>query len=279
MNVRITCPHCNFTTEIPRERIPPQAKSANCPRCKQRFALNAETLVPLRSVEPPPPRPPEPAVGEPPPGTSEPEAVRGPSPWEDRSRLGLWQGIFQTFRNVLFNPVHLFRTLHYGRGIKEPLAFGMLFGSLGMMIALFWQFLLAAWGFGGSLKGISSTFPVLLLFPVLLVLAPVLVALGLFIVSGILHLLLRIVRGGGHGFEATFRVVAYGQATQVFAIIPFLGGFVGSIWLLVIEIIGLREIHETSYLRVILAFAIPVVLIFFLVIVAIAIPLIIAVTR
>ena len=281
MKVRITCPHCNFTTELPGERIPPQAKSANCPRCKQRFALNPETFVPLRPAEPPPPPPPpEPAVEEQSvPGTSEPDAARGPSPWEDRSRLGLWPGIFQTFRNVLFHPVNFFRTLHFEGGLKEPLAFGLLFGSLGMMFSLFWQFLLAAWGFGGSLKSLSSLFPVTLIFPLLLILSPLLVGLGLFIMSGILHLLLRIVRGGSHGFEATFRVVAYGQATQIFAVVPFIGGFVGGLWLLVIEIIGLREMHETSYLRVILAFAIPVALIGILVVAAIAIPLIIVLTR
>lgn len=277
MKVRITCPHCNFTTEIPRERIPPRAKHANCPRCKQRFALNPETLSPFRSTDPPPL--PKPAVEEEPvSGTPRPKATRGPSPWEDRSRIGLWQGILQTFRNVLFNPVHLFRTLRFGGGIKEPLAFGLLFGSLGMMFSLFWEFALAAWGLGGSLKGISSSFPVILLFPLLLILCPVLVALGLFIVSGITHLLLRIVRGGTHGFEATFRVIAYGQATQVLAVVPFVGGFIGTLWLLVIEIIGFREMHETSYLRVILAFVLPLVLIGIL-LAAVAIPLIIAVLR
>jgi len=278
MNVRITCPHCNFTTEVPRERIPAQAKVAKCPRCKQRFALNPETLAPLQPAETPPP-PPEPVIQEyPVPGTPEPEEKRGPSPWEDRSRFGLWQGAFQTFRDVLFNPINMFRTLHFGQGIKEPLAFGVLFGSLGMMLSMFWEFLIAAWGWG-SFSDIAGSFPLTLVFLVLLILTPFIVALLLFIVSGSMHLLLRIVRGGAHEFEATFRVIAYGQATQVFAIIPFLGGFVASLWLLVVEIIGLREIHETSYLRVILAFAIPVVLIFILIIAAIAIPVFIALTR
>ncbi|MGD8385918.1 MAG: YIP1 family protein [Desulfobacteraceae bacterium] len=278
MNVRITCPHCNFTTEVPRERIPANAKAANCPRCKQRFALSPETLVPLRPAEPSPP--PAPPVEAPPvTGTTEPKATRGPSPWEDRSRLGLWQGIFQTFRDVLFNPINMFRNLQFGQGLKEPLAFGLLFGSVGMMFSMFWQFLMAAWGLGGSFKEISAHFPVTLVFLGLLILTPFIVGLLLFIVSGIMQLLLRMVGGGAHGFEATFRVIAYGQAAQVFAVIPFLGGFVASLWLLVVEVIGLREMHETSYLRVILAFAIPIVLICILVVVAIAIPLIIALSR
>ena len=39
----------------------------------------------------------------------------------------------------------------------------------------------------------------------------------------------------------------------------------GGVWLLIIEIIGLKEIHETSYARVIMAFLIPLALVFLLI--------------
>jgi hypothetical protein len=80
------------------------------------------------------------------------------------------------------------------------------------------------------------------------------------------------VRGADNGFEATFRVVAYSQAAQVLGIIPFVGGWIGWIWQLIIQIIGFREIHETSYLRVILAFVIPLV-VGILLLLAVVIPL------
>jgi hypothetical protein len=85
---------------------------------------------------------------------------------------------------------------------------------------------------------------------------------------------LLVVRGGENGFEATFRVVSYSQATQIWGVIPFLGGFIGGLWIIIVQIIGLREIHETSYLRVILALLIPIALILLLVM-AIVIPLIV----
>lgn len=37
----LSCPHCGFSKEIPVARIPPQMKSATCPRCKRRFPLGA----------------------------------------------------------------------------------------------------------------------------------------------------------------------------------------------------------------------------------------------
>ena len=122
------------------------------------------------------------------------------------------------------------------------------------MLSLFWELATAVWGLGGGLQAVSSRFNISLLFPLLLVLAPLLVTLGLFVVF------LRAMRGAGHGFEGTFRVVAYGQMTQIFGAVPFLGGLIGSLWYGVVLVVGLREIHETSYARVILAFVLMTVL-------------------
>jgi hypothetical protein len=53
-------------------------------------------------------------------------------------------------------------------------------------------------------------------------------------------------------------VVAYSQATQVISLIPFVGGLGAWIWNLVVQIVGLKEIHEITYGRVVLALLIPV---------------------
>jgi hypothetical protein len=89
-------------------------------------------------------------------------------------------------------------------------------------------------------------------------------------VSGILHLMLVVVRGGDSGFKATFRVVSYSQAAQAWGLIPFVGGWIGGVWQFIVQIIGLRQIHKTSYVKVVIAFAIPAALVF-LMIMAVAI--------
>ena len=113
--------------------------------------------------------------------------------------------------------------------------------------------------------GVISQFTMNLIFIGLMVISPLFVTMIIFSTSGILHLLLLIVGGGKNGFEATFRVVSYSQATQVLGMMPFIGGLIGGFWLLIVQIIGLREIHETSYLRVFVALLIPLALIFLLV--------------
>ena len=256
MIVEITCPNCNFSKKIPEEKIPTGVRWASCPRCKQRF----EFALPQSSPDIEPGQKGEKPVS---------EAGRRGSPWENRAELGIWQGIYQTFKAVLFSPQHLFRSMTVKGGIKEPLAFGLLLGSIGTMFGFFWQFLIMS----GSLLSLGNIpmgqFAMGLIFLGIIILSPLFVIMSLFFASAILHLLLLIVRGGKNGFNATFRVVSYSQAIQVLGVIPipFIGGLISSFWLLIVQIIGIREIHETSYLRVIIAFLIPLALIFFLVIV------------
>jgi hypothetical protein len=78
------------------------------------------------------------------------------------------------------------------------------------------------------------------------------------VTSLVVHLMLTVVRGGRNGFEATFRVVSYSQATQGWALIPYVGGLVATLWLMIVQVVGVREIHEVSYVRVFMAFLIPV---------------------
>ncbi len=185
--------------------------------------------------------------------------------WENRSELGIWQGIYQTFKAVLFSPEKLFRTMSFKGGIKEPLAFGILLGSIGAMLGLFWHFLMMSGSLLEMVHELMGQFNMALVFLGLLIFSPLFVIIILFVTSGILHLSLQIVRGGKNGFEATFRVISYSQAIQVVGLIPFIGGLIGGLWVLVVQVIGIREIHETSYLRVIIAFLIPLALIFLVV--------------
>jgi len=68
--------------------------------------------------------------------------------------------------------------------------------------------------------------------------------------------------------------VAYSQAAQALDLIPVVGSWIGGIWQLIIQVIGLREMHNISYLRVFIAFLLPVGIIFLLIMLAL-VPLLI----
>jgi hypothetical protein len=157
-------------------------------------------------------------------------------------------------------------------GIKEPLAFGLLLGSVGAMFGIFWQYLVLSGSLTALNLSTSGQLTMSMVFLALIIIAPLFVIISMFLTSSILHLLLLLVKGRGNAFEATFRVVSYSQATQLLGLFPFIGGLIGFLWMIIVQIIGLKEIHETSYLKVIIAFLIPPALILLLVM-AIVVPL------
>jgi hypothetical protein len=259
MTLEITCPHCHFSKTLPREKIPDGVKWATCPRCNHRFEVSfSQVSMTLGTVAES--------------GASGAEEDRSASPWENRSEVGLWQGILQTTKAVLFSPREFFSKMSPQVGMREPLAFGLLLGSVGTMFGLFWQFLIMSWSILFSGIAVLGQFTTSLIFLGMMIVSPLFVFMSILITSAILHVLLRLVRAGRSGFQGTFRVVSYAQAAQILAVVPLIGGFLGSGWLLVVQIIGLREIHQTSYLRLFVALLIPLGLILVL-IVAVVIPL------
>ena len=268
MTTEIACPFCHFSRKIPEKKIPVSAKWAICPRCNQKFEISpldkevrpfAEKNGLNRGLH---------KAGQ----ESGEEPIRNGAPWENRSETGFAKGIYRTFKEALFSPTTFFRGLAFNNGIREPFAFGLLIGAVGNMFGIFWPVLMMSGGLFPFGEAIFGHLTVGLIFLVMVVAVPIGVTLSMFIYSGILHLLLLIVRGGNNRFEATFRVVAYSQAAQVLDLIPIAGSWIGGIWQLIIQVIGLREMHGISYLKVFIAFLLPVGFLF-LVIMAALVPL------
>ncbi|MBW2048282.1 MAG: YIP1 family protein [Deltaproteobacteria bacterium] len=264
MNTEISCPFCHFSKKIPEKKIPASARWAVCPRCNQKFEI-----VPSARVTRYPDKQAVPGwnlhgSGQ----DNTEETLVGGTPWENRAETGLVKGIWRTFRDALFSPSRFFREQSTEEGIREPFAFGLLAGAVGHMLGIFWPVLMMSAGifpFGDTLFGHLSAG---LIFLVMLVAVPVSVTLTMFLYSGVLHLLLLITRGGDKRFQGTFRVVAYSQAAQAWDLVPVVGGWIGSIWQVVIQVIGLREVHRTSYLRVLTAFLLPMGLFFLVTVIA-----------
>jgi hypothetical protein len=146
-------------------------------------------------------------------------------------------------------------------GVREPLAFGILFGSIGLMLELFWEFLMGEESLSSIQVDFLADYGTGLVFLAATVLCPLAATVMICMTSLIVHLLLRVVGGAKNGFEATFRVICYSQAAQLWALLPWVGGLIASLWVVVVQVMGIREIHGVSYTRVLIAFFVPVVLV------------------
>ncbi|RLA84979.1 MAG: hypothetical protein DRG31_04185 [Deltaproteobacteria bacterium] len=169
--------------------------------------------------------------------------------WEAEPSL---EGLFKTIKEVLFSPSDFFRLMPKGGGIGLPLLFGVINNTLGVFLVSFWGLLL---GIKIGLPEPSASWTVL--YAILL---PVISVVDVFFSSSILHLCLLIVGGGKAGFEATFRVVSYSRASYLWAVLPVLGPFMSSVYMVILYIIGLKEAHAIGNGKAILAVFLPILI-------------------
>jgi hypothetical protein len=194
--------------------------------------------------------------------------------WEDRESRGFLRGLFSTLSDVLFRPSVFFKKMPVTGGLTDPLLYALIVGMAGLIFSYFWQILLQGAMQDFMIPGMKTVAGQNMfggiVMAALAFFSPFLIILGLFITSGILHVFLMLVKGARAGFEATFRVVAYGYSAYIILVIPFCGSLLAAVWIVVLAIIGLREAHEITGGKAAFAVFLPVVVCCGLVLVAIA---------
>jgi len=146
-----------------------------------------------------------------------------------------------------FRPGEFFENL--GReGWAGPTAFALIVSSVGLLGAIFWQFLVLApangnpgdaaglslsWGLGpGWLMGLMAVTPVL-----------VLADLG---VGGICWWGSAALVGAGRDFTPAWRIFCYAHGGMALALIPHFGMLVAGIWVLTLMYYGVKQVYGIS---------------------------------
>ncbi len=269
--MRITCPNCGFSRDVPENKIPSNAQIATCPKCSHRFKfrdIKKEDFILEENsfgIE---------EFGEEMDDLSESKGYKqftegdreDAVPWEQIEKYGFWNALFLTIKKVMFNPIDFFRNLPINGKILKALIFYLIISEIQAVSQLLW-------GIIGVLK-IEDPVKVLLGFSLsgtasvfILIFYPLFLTVILFVGSFINHLCLRILGSGRGGFEATFKVVSYSIAPLWLSIIPILGTLIGSVWSLVLSLVGFTYVHNTSIGRVILAIFLPLIVLIILVII------------
>lgn len=176
--------------------------------------------------------------------------------WERASGLSLGAAI-ETVRQVFSNPKTTFQNLPPTGGLGRPLFFYTLVGWISGGTAIFYQITAASINpemfLGEAAKGLTQGTIVAAGIAVVLFLPLFLIA-GAFIWAAMVHLFLMITGASRHGFEATFRALAYSSgATSMLQLVPLCGGYLYPVAHLVYGVIALREVHRTDLWRVMLS--------------------------
>lgn len=242
--MKTICPYCGHEFDSDTAQSGSTPATCLCPGCRH------ELDRPGAAVPPSPPPPPPPGwdqvrAGE----DTGPDPGQGPA-WE-QSQGNFFERLGRTIAQVLMHPV-ITLGAPARPGLAHPLGFGIILGTLGSVLMSFWNQVLHPDTANSGLFGDS---PVMMV-----ILSPLLVLIQLFIVAALVHFFLWIVRGTGKGYQATFRVVGYTSAANIFFALPYLGTVVATLWSLVILVAGLAAVHATGRGRVVLSLLIPILL-------------------
>jgi hypothetical protein len=191
----------------------------------------------------PPPLPPD-GAHVPPRGT----------PWERRQQIGFFPALVETTQQALTAPEQFFRDMAVTGGITEPLFYGVAIGYVGLVASTLYSlaFQVTMGGLGtfahrsGQFERIAPFLHGGVSLVANLILGPLFLAVGLFIWSGIIHVMLLLLGGAQRDFEATFRAVSYAQAASIIQVIPLCGQIIGGIYGLVLMIIGVSHAQGIS---------------------------------
>jgi hypothetical protein len=189
---------------------------------------------------------------------SEPATEAARFPWPPADTTGVVSAFAQTVEQSIRTPTAFFRAMPrtaYASAITYCLIAGML--AAGMR--LFWSNIFALFGYeplsqvllGGSFDAVDRLIGFLF--------EPLLLLGVLFGGALIVHASLLLVGAARAPFVTTTRTFAFSFGPQLFEAVPFIGSSAALAGTLILLTIGLREAHQTSTRRVVVALVLPVV--------------------
>lgn len=189
-------------------------------------------------------------------------------PWERRKELGFWNALLETFKQIVSGPSEFFAMMSKSGDFGGPLIYAIILAVVAVIGSQIWAIIglmplnmLAGLGGAESMGEMAATTAFGVGNSIVaIILAPIGVGIGLFVGAGVLHLMLMIVGGATESYETTFRCMAYSQTAQIAQLIPFIGGLIAAIWGIVLQVIAIREAHEISQGKAILAVVLPMII-------------------
>lgn len=180
-------------------------------------------------------------------------AATGPPAWEDPAG-SFPDNLVETWRESLLEPTRFFRRVGRGTPFSRPLLYFLIVTVIGAFFTLWWQ-TIGLWprGLGGG-GATAGEVPAIVGFFA----SPFAGLIGLGLWAVVLHLFIVLFVPGRRPLAATARLLCYASGPTVFSVVPFLGPLVGLGWSVVLQVVGVREVHRTTTGRAAAAVLLPV---------------------
>ncbi|MGM0381016.1 MAG: YIP1 family protein [bacterium] len=188
--------------------------------------------------------------------------------WMQRNEKGTVTALFDTTKEIIINPKKFFRKLNPAGDLKNDLFYAAIMGSIPAIIFFIIFTILSIYGVSGWAQTYASTtglnFNSIFNGFFITIFTPLQVVIGLLFGGAIVHLFLRFIGWKGAPFAGTIRVFSYSTAAGLIAIFPLLGGIIGAIWGIALQVTGLKATHKLTTGKALLAIFSPLLITFIL---------------
>lgn len=254
--MKIECPECGFSREVPEDRLPAGAVMATCPRCSCRFRLEragaaeedprlAASLAYAREAS----RLERDVRGAGSSGDSAGSAdladAQPRNAWQAApGEIGWFASFAQTLLAVLFQPQRFFQSLAPVASQLRPFCFYAILGVFQTLCERFWLHVFVGALSPGAeqqqMEGLAAMLDGGGNLPLSLLLRGGALCLQLYFTSALVFLTVRLIAPERASFSLVFQVFAYSFAPAVLCIAPGVGSLIGMIWGAGLMVAGLR---------------------------------------
>lgn len=162
--------------------------------------------------------------------------------WEDPAQ-SFPSNLWRSWAACLSSPAAFFRRISHDEPLLRPVLYYLLVSVAGAFFTLVWSAVFRAADLPGATAGGGGA-ELLWFFA-----SPFAALVGLGLSTAVYHVMAVMLAPERRGPGATARALGYAASPVVFSAVPFLGPLVGMVWSLVLQVIGLREIHRTTTFR------------------------------
>ena len=238
--MRVTCPHCAHVGELDTSQLTINDNKYTCSKCRARVPVDVRDSGAPKS-----------------PSSSEETPEEG-VPWEVRQN-GIFSDFVKSIQMILKKTGEFFELISLEGNFQKPLLFGLIMSVIIGLLFVFWKVVLSlsalsAYDLGWFFESLTTN--EMIFYSIVILVGSLLESL---LGSLFYHFCLIIAGSGNSGFGATVRVRLYSMACGIFLAIPVIGihiwGFAG----LIVTVIGLSQVHNSSIGRVIMAIIWPFV--------------------
>jgi hypothetical protein len=145
------------------------------------------------------------------------------------------QGIIDTAKQVIMDPVGFYRGMAKGGGFSDPLVFAVVLGVVTGIV----QAILGLVHLGPTVSAVMALGSIIVM--------PIMVLIFGFVGAAIVFVIWKVM-GSNESYETAYRCGAYASAispiTAVASLIPFVGSLVGLAWMTYLLVMASIEVHK-----------------------------------